>query len=183
MEEKSSKKSYIILIIILVMIIIALIAYIAYDYKKDLNNANAIEYVESETEESIKEVEEAAEEIDVEFLSDEGKIEHTLFTLFKKTYGDKLDSAKIYINKIYTSEELEKNPIMKSLNLKEDEIAFEATISFLPVEDADPIEFMIPNGEYDEDSGWITDVTRVGVLTPTKSGKEKYEITYFGTGW
>ena len=43
---------------------------------------------------------------------------------------------------------------------------------------------MIPNGEFDEKSGWVTGIGRLGVLRPNPESEDpKYVITDFGTGW
>jgi len=41
----------------------------------------------------------------------------------------------------------------------------------------------IPDGEYDEESGWIRNMTRVGILRPNEGGEPAYQITDFGTGF
>ena len=120
-------------------------------------------------------------DFNVDELSDEEKIEHALYKVFKDNYGEKLDSAKIYVDKIYTEEEIEEDEALKSLDIKEDELAFEATIYLLPAEGVDPNELMTADGEFDEDSGWIQDISRLGILTP--DGEGKYKIRNLGTGW
>lgn len=153
-------------------------------YTYEVTLTEAVEYVD-ETEELDYE-EDATQEssdIDVESLSDEEKIEHILFKEFKKVYGDKLASAKIYIDKMYTPEEVEKNEVLKSLDIKKDEIAFEATIDFEPAEGADPKEFMIPNGEYNKENGWVSNATRIGILTKDAKSEDGYTIRSLGTGW
>ena len=42
-------------------------------------------------------------------------------------------------------------------------------------------ELMAATGEYDEESGWVTDKFNLGVLRPAEDGT--YTITDFGTGW
>ena len=120
-------------------------------------------------------------EINYEDLKDEDKIEHALFQTFKKTYGSKMASAKIVVDKIYTAKEIEKDATLKSLDIKEDERAFEASIDFEPAEGADPMIFTIPDGRVNEANGWVTDVHRLGILTPDGNGD--YTIRNFGTGW
>ena len=75
---------------------------------------------------------------------------------------------------------LELPSFSNSLTLIPLDIAFEATINIEPAEGADPNQFTIPNGEYNEETGWVQDVSRLGVLRAKDSG---YEITDFGTGW
>ena len=43
------------------------------------------------------------------------------------------------------------------------------------------MQFLIPDGEYDEESGWVHNIGRLGVLRLNEDGK--YEITDYGTGW
>ena len=50
-------------------------------------------------------------------------------------------------------------------------------------DDADIDLLVIPDGEYDEESGWIKNMARVGVLRPNESGEQKYKITNYGTGF
>ena len=140
-------------------------------YTYEVTLAEAVEYVD--------EIEEVSD-IDIESLSDEEKIEHALFKIFKENYGDKLEAAKIYVDKMYTPEEAKKEI---NVELKKDEIAFEASIYFLPAEGADTIEFTIPDGEFDEESGWVNGVHRLGILTASDDETEKYTIRNFGTGW
>ena len=120
-------------------------------------------------------------EIKYSDLNDEEKIEHALFQVFKSNYGDQMASAKVVVDKIYTPEEIEKNEALKSLDIKEGELAFEVTIDFEPAEGADPNIFTIPNGEINEANGWVTNVHRLGILTPDE--KEEYKIRNYGTGW
>ena len=133
----------------------------------------------TETEETNT-VKEETSDIDVESLSDEEKIEHFLFLELKEAYGDKMASAKIYVDKMYKAEDTKNDPTLKDLKLGEKDIAFESTINFEPAEGADPIEFTVPNGEYNEETGWVQDASRLGVLRATDDG---YEITNLGTGW
>ena len=52
----------------------------------------------------------------------------------------------------------------------------------MPKDDANKDELMIPDGEYDEETGWIKDMQRVGILRyNSKNGSFKLEN--FGTGW
>lgn len=120
-------------------------------------------------------------EIDYSTLSDEEKVEHALFAKLREAYGDQFESAKIVVDKIYTAKEIENNEALKSLDIKDGELAFEATIDIEPAEGADPNVFMIPNGELNEDNGWVSNMTRLGILTP--DGDNSYTIRDFGTGW
>lgn len=144
------------------------------DDKFDVTSISKKEDYEIEDESS-------SSEIKYSDLNDEEKIEHALFKVFKDNYGDKMASAKIVVDKIYTPEEIEKNEALKSLNIKKDELAFEASIDFEPAEGVDPNIFTIPNGEVNEENGWVTDVHRLGILTPDED--EEYKIRDLGTGW
>ncbi len=119
---------------------------------------------------------------DVE-LSIEDEIESALFDLLKENYGEKMSSAKIYVGKVYTPAEVEKNEAIKSLNLGKDDHAFECTIYIEPAEGVDPEIFLVPNGNYDKDSGWVQNISRLGVLRATGKEDPKYKITDYGTGW
>ena len=142
-------------------------------YTYEISLVEAVEFNDSEGEES--------EDMDVESLDVEDKIEHALFKKLDEAYGKKYESAKIYVEKTYTVNDVKSHPELSSLNLTEDDVAFEANINIQPAEGVNPMEFTIPNGEYNKDSGWVNDVSRLGVLRKSASGE--YEITDFGTGW
>ena len=146
-------------------------------YTYEVTLSEAIEYVD------VAIAEEEDTSIDFEELDDDEKIEHALHILFKEQYGDKLDSAKIVVDKMYTAKEVEADPTLKSLNIKEGEIPFEVSIDFLPAEGADPNVFTIPNGEYDKASGWVHNASRLGILTPDETASGQYKIRNLGTGW
>ncbi len=112
------------------------------------------------------------------------QIEVAMQYLFEDIYGDDVFDARIYVEKVYSAEDEEENSAVKSMNLGPDEVAFEVRYELKPAEGADINKLTIPNGEYDEDSEWITGITRVGVLRPNeKGGEQKYKITDFGTGF
>lgn len=113
----------------------------------------------------------------------EYQIQVALQYLFEEEYGDDVFDARIYVEKIYSVEDEEKNPIIKQMKLDENEVAFEVRFELKPSEGADIDLLSIPDGEYDEESGWITGFHRVGVLRPNDSEDQKYKITNFGTGW
>ncbi len=123
-----------------------------------------------------------AGEIDIKTLSDEEKIEHLIHGLLKASYGDQLDSAKIYVDKMYTAEEVEQNEAIKSLNIGEKDIPFEVSMYLLPVEGADINLFTIADGEYNEETGWVSDIHRLGILRYNEAD-DIYTITNYGTGW
>ena len=101
--------------------------------------------------------------------------------MFEESYGDKITDSKITVEKIYTAEEEQANEALKSFNLGPDEVAFEVHYDLLPAEGADVNELMVPNGELDEESGWIKDKFALGILRPAEDGT--YTITDYGTGW
>ena len=159
----------------------------AVDYHEEVPEVEEFDLdalIEQEKEEeALEELKEndTKTEIKYEDLNDEEKIEHALFQVFHKTYGSKMASAKIVVDKIYTSKEIEKDAALKSLDIKEGELAFEASIDFEPAEGADPMVFTIPDGRINEANGWVTDVHRLGILSPDGNGG--YTIRNLGTGW
>lgn len=176
-----------VLILITILLVLALGLFTltgCTDKKEDSVEVNELA-VNTEDAEKVADtnIEKEESDIDVDSLSDEEKIEHVLFSLLKQTYGDDLDSAKIMVDKMYTAKEAEKEDMLKDYKLGENDIAFEATIYFLPAEGADPNQFTIPNGEYDEESGWVQEASRLGILRVNENKEPKYEITDFGTGW
>ena len=109
------------------------------------------------------------------------QIEVAMQYLLEEAYGDKVNDARIYVEKIYTAEEEQAMDVLKDYNLGPDEVAFEVRYELHPAEGTDVNELMAANGEYDEESGWITEKYSVGILRPAEDGT--YTITDFGTGW
>ncbi len=103
--------------------------------------------------------------------------------LLEKAWGDKVNDARIYVEKVYTSEEEQADVLLKSLNLGLDEVAFAVCYELHPAEGVDIHEFLAGTGEYDEESGWVKDKTAVGILRPNAEGEPAYVITEFGTGF
>lgn len=102
----------------------------------------------------------------------------------EEIYGDQVSEVKIRIDKLYSAEDEQAFDPVASMNLGPNEVAFEATLELLPAEGADVNMLLIPNGEFDEASGWVKNVQRLGVLREnTESSDPKYVITDFGTGW
>ena len=149
-------------------------------YKYEVTLAEAVEYIDNSPLED--EPEDVQDSFDWAVLSNEEKIEHAIHQLLKKTYGDKLEAAKIYVDKMYTKEEVEKNEVLKTLNIKDTDIAFEASMSLQPAEGADINQFTVADGVYDKDSGWVGDVHRLGILRYDAEAKT-YSIDNYGTGW
>lgn len=102
--------------------------------------------------------------------------------LLEELYGDKIFDARIYVDKIYTAEEEQEDPL-KSYSLGPDEVAFEVHYEILPVQGTDVNELTAATGVYDEESGWIKEKYNVGILRPNESGEPAYRITDFGTGF
>lgn len=107
------------------------------------------------------------------------KIEKNLQKYFEKAYENKITNSRFNIKKIYTTKE-EKSEPLKSLKLNEKDIAFEVEYELMPAEEIDYNELMTADGEYNETTGWVTNINRVGIL---KYKDGKYEIKNFGTGW
>ena len=112
------------------------------------------------------------------------QIEAGVADIFEEAFGDKIDDVKVTIDKIYNTEDEQAFEPVKKMNLGMNEVAFEATIELHPTEGTDVNELMIPNGEFDEASGWVKNVQRLGVLRENQDSSDPaYIITDFGTGW
>lgn len=101
----------------------------------------------------------------------------------EETYGDNIVDARINVGKVFTAEDEQENEALKSYNLGIDEIAFEVNYELKPAEGADINMLTVATGEYDEESGWITDKFNLGILRPSTSGDGEYIVTDIGTGW
>ena len=110
------------------------------------------------------------------------QIKVAMQALLEEAYGEEVADARINVTKLYTAEEEQEEPL-KSLNLTEDEVAFEVQYELLPAEDVDPIIFTAGTGVFDEESGWVKEKYNVGVLRPNPNGEPAYQITDFGTGF
>ena len=113
------------------------------------------------------------------------QIEVALQYKFAEDYGESINDARIYVDKVYSAEDEQAVQPIKEMNLGMNDVAFEVHYELHPSEGADINTLLIPNGEYDEGSGWIKDITRVGVLRENadETSDQKYIITDFGTGW
>ena len=147
-------------------------------YTYEVTLAEAVEDIDTSENEDIDENE---KETDAPEDTIEDKIERAIFKKLRDNYGDAFGSAKIYVDKTYTAEQAKKIEGIKDLDLGENDVAFEVSMSIEPAEGADPMQFTIPDGEYDKDTGWVKDIHRLGVLKQDKNGE--YEITNYGTGW
>ena len=113
----------------------------------------------------------------------EYQIKVAVQNLFKETYGDKVVDARIYVEKIYTSEDEAEVEALKEMNLGPNEVAFKIRYDLKPAKDANGLELSIPNGEYEDGDEWVKNNTRIGILRPDDSGNSEYKITNYGTGW
>ena len=112
----------------------------------------------------------------------EYQIQVAMQYLFEEVYGSKIVDARIYVDKIYTAQEEQEEPL-KSYNLGPDEVAFEVHYEILPKEGTDINELTVATGVYDEESGWIKEKYNIGILRPNEGGEPAYKITNFGTGF
>ena len=97
-------------------------------------------------------------------------------------YGDKVNDARIYVEKMYSAEEEKNIPALQ--NLGPNEIAFEVKYELHPSEGTDVNELTAASGVYDEASGWVKDKFNVGILRPNSEASDpKYVITDLGTGF
>ena len=110
------------------------------------------------------------------------KIETTLQKYLKKAYDNKIDNVRFNVKKIYTAKEANKEEVLKELKLTNNDLAFEVEYEVLPKEGVDTKEFTAPDGEYNEELGWVTGINRLGVLKYNSKNKT-YSIENFGTGW
>ena len=111
------------------------------------------------------------------------QIEVAMQHFLEETYGDEVVDARIYVEKIYSPEETQEEPL-KSYDLKPNEIPFEVKYELKLAEGVeDTLKYTVATGEYDEESGWVTEKYNLGILRPNPDGEPVYIITNFGTGW
>lgn len=147
---------------------------VGYTYETKL--VEAVEIKDDSSEEEITTI-----DLNDSNLSVEDRIESAVYKLLKNNFGDDMASAKIVVDKTYTDEQAKKVEGVKDLDLGKNDVAFEVSIEIEPAEGAKVMQFLIPDGEYDEESGWVHNIGRLGVLRLNEDGK--YEITDYGTGW
>lgn len=118
-------------------------------------------------------------------VENERQIRDGLKKVFTEIYGTNVWGIRIEGIKVYSKEEEQSNEMISQMNLGENDVAFEISYDIQPAKNADLNMLLAGNGEYDADSGWIENITRVGVLRPNEdeTAEEKYIITDFGTGW
>ena len=111
-------------------------------------------------------------------------VREAIFDMVEAQFGDKAYDVRVILNKAYMAEDEQEVPAIAEKNLGADEVAVEFEYEIKPSVNADSGDIMlmtVPNGEYDEESGWISEKYGLGVL---KMGPEgRYIIDYFGTGW
>ena len=66
------------------------------------------------------------------------------------------------------------------LDITDDDIPFIVTYDILPTKEPLAKTFTIPNGEYNKESGWVEECSRVGIFKKTDDG---YTITDVGAGF
>ncbi len=111
------------------------------------------------------------------------QIEIAMQYQLEEAYGDKVNDARIYVEKIYTAEEEQSDELLKSYDLGPDEVAFEVKYELHPADGVDINELTAATGRYDEETGWIVDKYNVGILRPNPDGDPAYIITNFGTAF
>ncbi|MBR1471768.1 MAG: hypothetical protein IJ600_09015 [Lachnospiraceae bacterium] len=121
----------------------------------------------------------ALKDDDPEFIS--GQIETALADLMKEVHGDQVEEVYVYVDKIYDREAEQAFEVLRDMNLSDSEVAFEAHCELKPAEGADIDMLMLPDGQYDEAKGLVTDIYRLGVLTLNTDGN--YTVEHLGTGW
>ena len=97
-------------------------------------------------------------------------------------YKDKIINERFNVKKIYTYKDADHDENIKSLKLGKHDIAFDVEYQIQPADGVDINELMIPDGEYNEDLGWIVDISRVGILRQNQKTKV-LSLENFGTGW
>lgn len=112
------------------------------------------------------------------------QIELAMKNQVKEMFGDEVIESKIYIEKIYSPADEQEVESLKEMNLGRNEVAFEVKYELKLAEGIeDTMKYTAATGEYDEESGWVKEKYNLGILRPDDSGKAKFKITDFGTGW
>lgn len=111
------------------------------------------------------------------------QIEVAMQYQLEQAYGDKINDARIYVEKVYTTEQEQADELLKSYNLGPDEVAFEVKYELHPADGVDVNSLTAATGQYDEKTGWVIDKYNVGILRPNPDGEPAYIVTDFGTGF
>jgi hypothetical protein len=108
-----------------------------------------------------------------------------LSTYLMDVYGDDVDSIAITVDKVYDSVETAEYEFLQGLDMTDDDVAFEVSYELKPVDGLSEEDLMIlslPDGVYDEESGMVTELHRIGVLK-YQDGEYVIDSKHFGTGW
>ncbi len=111
------------------------------------------------------------------------QIEVAMQYLLEETYGEKVNDARISVEKVYSADDEAENEALATYELGADDYAFEVKYELHPADGVDPNEFLAGTGEFDEETGWIINKTNVGILRPNEAGEPAYVIDSFGTGF
>lgn len=112
------------------------------------------------------------------------QIEVAMQYLLEETYGEKVNDARISVEKVYSADDEAATEALADYELGADDYAFEVKYELHPADGVDPIEFTAGTGEFDEETGWVINKTNVGILRPNTAAEEPaYVIDSFGTGF
>ena len=113
------------------------------------------------------------------------EIENALRPYLAEAYGENAADFNIEVTKVYDDVETNTEEFLTSLGLADEDVAFEVSYEIKPKEGIDEDGLMlltVPDGVYDEASGLVKEIHRVGVLT-LKDGSYAIKNENFGTGW
>ena len=113
------------------------------------------------------------------------EIENALRPYLAEAYGENAADFNIEVTKVYDDAETNTEEFLTSLGLADEDVAFEVSYEIKPKEGIDEDGLMlltVPDGVYDEASGLVKEIHRVGVLT-LKDGSYAIKSENFGTGW
>ncbi len=130
----------------------------------------------SNTPDIISEMSEDSPEVQLK----KDEVKKALMQHYMDNYEDAIQEVKYNNVKIYSKEEAEKDELIKSLNLGENDIAFEVEYE-LKVKEGykDIMQFTAATGEID--GQWVKEKYNCGVLKQKEDGT--YELTNFGTSF
>ena len=111
-------------------------------------------------------------------------VRSVVFGLVEEQFGDKAFDVRTNVTKAYTFEDEMETPVIAEMNLGANEVAVEFNYEIKPSSTATSGDIMlmtVPNGYYDEESGWVKEKSALGILKINASGD--YIIDNLGTGW
>lgn len=112
------------------------------------------------------------------------QIEVAMQYLLEETYGEKVNDARITVEKVYSADDEAETEVLSGYELGADDYAFEVKYELHPADGVDPNEFLAGTGEFDEETGWVINKTNVGILRPNTAAEEPaFVIDSFGTGF